>query len=361
MEGWAGVAMMIVALAVSLPALLSDLPLRIPRPLWALLLVVALIAIVAVGVLSRRRFALPALVVAAVAVWILVLAVPAMGLLHVLVVITASVSIYIVPLRVSLALVGANTVVVLIANSLVATDPAEIVILTGFYLLIQVASVFSTAALHREQRMRTELASAHVDLQAAGILLEESARTAERLRISRELHDLIGHQLTVLTLNLEAAKHLGAEGGLEHVERADQLARSLLRDVRSTVGALRDAGPDLEAAFARMIEGLPGLEVQTVVQEGLELDRERTLALIRLAQEALTNTIRHGEATHLSIEVSRRGGTVELRAVDDGIGAREVRPGNGLRGLQERFEHLGGGIKTQGRDGFRVTGWIEVS
>ncbi|WP_226832124.1 sensor histidine kinase [Brachybacterium sp. FME24] len=362
MEGWAGVVMLVIAVAVALPALLGDIPLRIPRPLWALVLVVALAAIAAVGVLSdHRRASRAVLVTGVVAVWVLVLSVPAMGLLHVLVVITAAVSVYVVPLPVSLAITGMNTLVVLIANSLVAGGTSETLILTGFYLLIQLATVFSTATMLREKQMRTELARAHVDLQAAGILLEESARTAERLRISRELHDLIGHQLTVLTLGLEAAKHLGAGAGGEHIERADQVARSLLRDVRSTVGSLRDEGPDLAAALTRMVDGLPGLEVEITVQEGLDLDQERTLALVRLAQEALTNTIRHAEAEHLSIDVSRRDGSVELSAADDGVGTREVRLGNGLRGLQERFEGLGGGVEVDGRRGFRVTGHLEAT
>ena len=64
--------------------------------------------------------------------------------------------------------------------------------------------------------MRTELARAHVELRAAAVLLEQSARTAERLRISRELHDLIGHQLTVLTLSLEAARHLEGKATAEY-------------------------------------------------------------------------------------------------------------------------------------------------
>ncbi|GAA1490309.1 sensor histidine kinase [Brachybacterium sacelli] len=361
-EGWAGVAMMIVAVAVSLPVLLWDVPLRIPRPLWALVLVVALAAVVAVGVLSaRRRASRAVLATAVVTVWVLVLTVPAMGLLHVLVVITAAVSVYVVPLSVSLAIAGTNTVVVLINNSLVSADSSEVLILTGFYLLIQLATIFSTATMLRERRMRTELARAHVDLQAAGILLEESARTAERLRISRDLHDLIGHQLTVLTLNLEAARHLGAGPGEEHVERADQVARTLLRDVRSTVDTLRDKGSDLETALTRMVDGVPGLAVEITVEEGLELDQERALALVRLAQEALTNTIRHAQAEHLSIDVSRRDGAVELRAADDGVGAREVRLGNGLRGLRERFEGLGGGVDVEGHEGFRVTGHLEAA
>ncbi|MGO1226527.1 MAG: sensor histidine kinase [Brachybacterium sp.] len=148
-------------------------------------------------------------------------------------------------------------------------------IASGFYLMIQLATVFSTLTLLREKRMRTELAQAHVDLKAAGILLAESTRTAERLRISRELHDLIGHQLTVLTLNLEAARHVGPDRAREHVARADAVARGLLRDVRSTVGELRTQPVDLQEALRSMVEGIPGLQVDIAVDPDLNLGEEQ--------------------------------------------------------------------------------------
>jgi signal transduction histidine kinase len=152
--------------------------------------------------------------------------------------------------------------VVLTSVQIAHAGLVESLILSLFYLLIQVASAFSTATLLREVRMRTELARAHVELRAAGVLLEESARTAERLRISRELHDLIGHQLTVLTLSLEAARHLEGEQSRRQVERADQVARELLGDVRATVGEMRARPRDLGAALRGMVEGMPGLEVE---------------------------------------------------------------------------------------------------
>src|SRR5699024_3798770 len=144
-----------------------------------------------------------------------------------------------------MAIIALNSGVILLALQLSTADLFETLMVGGFYMLIQLASAFRTATLPREKRMRTELAQAHVELKAEGILLAESTRTAERLRISRELRDLIGHQLTVLTLNLEAARHLDAEQGRPHIERADEVARGLLRDVRATVGEMRSRPADL--------------------------------------------------------------------------------------------------------------------
>lgn len=358
MEGWAGVAMLVVAVAVALPALLGLADPAIPRPLWALLLAVFLAGLFAVGLVGRARLGRAALAAAVVSSWILVLTVPGMGLLNILVVVTAAVSVYTVRLPITMVIVLLNTGIILLISQLWFADVFESLMLGGFYLMIQLATVFSTATLLREKRMRTELAQAHVELKAAGILLAESTRTAERLRISRELHDLIGHQLTVLTLNLEAARHLDSDAGRRHRERADEVARGLLRDVRATVGEMRARPTDLRRTLEDMVEGIPGLTVDIAVDPDLDLGDEQQVAFIRLAQEAVTNTIRHSEASRLQIDLSRDAGQVSLVARDDGIGARSPELGNGLRGLRERFESLGGELTVDGARGFAVTGRI---
>lgn len=286
---------------------------------------------------------------------------PGMGLLNILVVMTAAISVYTVSLRVTMAIIALNSGVILLALQLSTADLFETLMVGGFYLLIQLASAFSTATLLREKRMRTELAQAHVELKAAGILLAESTRTAERLRISRELHDLIGHQLTVLTLNLEAARHLDAEQGRPHIERADEVARGLLRDVRATVGEMRSRPADLRRSLEEMVEGIPGLAVEVATDPELDLRDEHQIAFLRLAQEAVTNTIRHSGASRLTIEVSREDDQIMLVARDDGIGARSAELGNGLRGLRERFESLGGDLTVDGVRGFAVTGRVAVT
>ncbi len=348
--------MLIIAVAVALPALLGMVDPLIPRALWALLLVVFVLAVLAAGTTGHRGIPPAALALAVLVSWVLVLSVPGMGLLHVLVVLTAAVSTYVIALPMSIVLAVLNSAVVMLAGVLRTSDWTEALMMTGFYLLIQLATVFSTTTLLREKRMRSELARAHVDLRAAGALLEDSARTAERLRISRELHDLIGHQLTVLTLSLEAVRHLEPAQARSHVDRADEVARSLLRDVRETVGALRAQPTDLQGALEDMVAGIPGLVVDVAVDPDLDLGEEQRAAVIRFAQETVTNAIRHADASRLRIDVSRDGARVTLIARDDGVGARDPELGNGLRGLRERFEGLGGELAVDGREGFAVTG-----
>lgn len=360
-EGWAGAAMLIIAVGVSLPALLGLVEPAIPLPLWILLLVVFVLSLVTIGMQERRWFGRVSLAVAVLSSWVLVLSVPGMGLLNILVVLTAAISVYTVTLSVSMVVILLNTGVIVLVNQIGFGDWFESLMLAGFYLLIQLATAFSSATLLREVRMRSELAQAHVELKAAGILLAESTRTSERLRISRELHDLIGHQLTVLTLNLEAARHLEADEARRHIERADEVARGLLRDVRTTVGEMRARPTDLQRALEDMVEGIPGLTVDIAVDPDLALGEEQQVAFIRLAQEAVTNTIRHSEASRLQIDLSQDGDRVKLVARDDGVGARSPVLGNGLRGLRERFEGLDGDLTVDGADGFAVTGRMALA
>ena len=269
--------------------------------------------------------------------WTVVSTAPGMGLLPVLLVVVAAVSVYIVPLRVGLGVVVLNTVVIAWATAQQSGDTGATTLTSGFYLLIQLATLFSSVSLLREQRMRRELTEAHVELQAASVLLSESARTAERLRISRDLHDLIGHQLTVLALELETARHRDGEQAREHVERANGVARELLADVRSTVGELRVEPLDLAAALTRVVRDLPGLEVQIDVAPDVDVGEEQAAAFVRAVQEIVTNALRHAGARTLRIEVSSERGGAVLSAVDDGAGARKLTVGNGLRGLGGTF------------------------
>lgn len=348
--------MLIVAVAVGTPALFGFVPPRIPRASWAALFVVLIVSLFVAAVgerLTRTRYA--AFGVAVVASWAVVATASATGLLPILLVLTAALSAYVVPVRVGVVLIGLNSVVLAGTTVMFDADRVDIVMTVGFYALIQWATLFSSMSLLREQRMRRELTETHVELQAATVLLAESARTAERLRISRELHDLVGHQLTVLALELEAARHRDGDSARAHVEHANTVARGMLADVRATVGELRSESTDLAGSLRQLVDGLPGLDVTLDVAPDAQVGDEHTVAFVRALQEIVTNTVRHTDARRLHVEVITDEHGTTLTAIDDGPGARNVTFGNGLRGLAERFDALGGTVTVDGRDGFRVT------
>ncbi|MEQ4302570.1 histidine kinase [Plantactinospora sp. B6F1] len=361
-EEWSGIAMLVVAVVIAAPGLLGAFDTAIPHGWWIALFVLFMAAFLVAAytpVPRPRRYA--AYAAAVVAAWTVVLTTPGQGLLPVLLVLTVAASAYVVPPWVGLIVVGLNTLVISFGIGAPRRSPADVVGLVVFYLLIQAAALLSTVTLLREQRMRRELTEAHVELQAASVLLSESARTAERLRISRELHDLIGHQLTVLTLELETARHLDGAAARMHVERADRVARDLLGDVRSTVGQLRTETPDLEQTLRRMAGDLPGLDVTIDVSPDVRVSEEAGAAFVRATQEIVTNTIRHADASTLRISVTADDRDAVLDARDDGCGARDPVPGNGLRGLGERLRALGGDLSFDGGDGFRVTARVPAS
>ena len=214
--------------------------------------------------------------------------------------------------------------------------------------------VFVTSLVARQQaQAREEQRRLNAELRATRALLAESARVNERTRISRELHDLLGHHLTALSLNLEVAGHLSEGRVKEHVQQAHTLARLLLTDVREAVSQLREGGAiDLGAALRPLAENVPALDIHMDIQEPLMLDDpERAHVLLRCTQEIITNAVRHAGAHNLWIHARREAGLIGIDARDDGAGAEAVIPGNGLRGMRERLVQHGGDLKVESRPG----------
>ena len=206
---------------------------------------------------------------------------------------------------------------------------------------------FITGLVAKQQaQAREEQRRLNAELRATRALLAESSRMSERLRISRELHDLLGHHLTALSLNLEVAGHLAEGKALEHVRQSHTLAKLLLTDVREVVSEMReDGGIDLTNALRVLVEGVPALEVDLELPERLHIeDPQRAQVLLRCAQEIITNTVRHAGASHLTLTMTQDAGQIRLEARDNGRGCESAKPGNGLRGMRERLSAYGGQV-----------------
>ncbi|MES2858210.1 MAG: sensor histidine kinase [Pseudomonadota bacterium] len=217
---------------------------------------------------------------------------------------------------------------------------------SGFVFITSLVALQQTEAREDQRRLNAEL-------RATRVLLAESARVNERTRISRELHDLLGHHLTALSLNLEVAGHLSEGRVKDHVQQAHTLAKLLLTDVREAVSQLRESGAiDLGAALRPLAENVPKLSIHMDIQQPLTVDDpERAHVLLRCAQEAITNAVRHAGARNLWLVASSNGDRVLLQVRDDGTGCDTVTPGNGLRGLRERLRQHGGDLQVSTRRG----------
>lgn len=228
------------------------------------------------------------------------------------------------------------------------------------YLGISALAFFTSMVASQQTEAREAQRRLNSELRATRALLAESTRIAERMRIARELHDLIGHHLTALSLNLEVASHLANEASAEHVRKAQATARHLLSDVREAVSELRqDDAIDLTQALRSLIEGVPGLSVHVDLPPRFSLeDPRRAQVLLRCAQEIITNCARHAGARQLWLTFAYADANqIGLHARDDGRGAAHFKPGNGLSGMRERLAEFGGSVAvdTAVSEGFALT------
>lgn len=205
---------------------------------------------------------------------------------------------------------------------------------------------------------RDRLALVNADLLATRVLLADSARDGERLRMARELHDVAGHKLTAMRLNLRALAADPSLGQREEIRIAERLSGELLGDLRDVVQALRDSrGVDLETALRALAAPLPRLRLELRIDPDLHLtDPKLSETLLRLVQEALTNAARHAGASRLSVDISREGSTIALGIEDDGKARNPIIEGNGIAGMRERAINVGGSIVmgTTPRGNFRI-------
>jgi Signal transduction histidine kinase len=264
-----------------------------------------------------------------------------------------------------------RAIVAVVVQSLVLTAMKCTDQVAGMSLLVLVSTcgfeLFALSAAHlarSEADARERLTRANAELHATHALLAESTRMAERLKISRDLHDVIGHSLTSLTVHLDVAGRLAQGDCVEHVRCARQVAGTLLDEVRDVVSQIRVQPVDLRATLRSLTQGLAALRVHLLIPDDLgALDAARADALLRCVQELITNTLRHAQARELVVEIRQvASGDVHISARDDGRGGVTVE-GHGLAGMRERFESLGGRLSVSSAPGhgFSVEGHIPAA
>ncbi|MEM9531842.1 MAG: sensor histidine kinase [Pseudomonadota bacterium] len=238
----------------------------------------------------------------------------------------------------------------------------QAVLLGGLYLGYSSFTFVISLVARRQSRARDELRKVNSELRATQALLAESTRIAERVRISRELHDLVGHHLTALSLNLEVASHLVTGKAVEHVTQAQTVAKLLLSDVREVVGAMRgDDNIDLTESLRNLSEGVPTPQIHLDIPDSLAVDDpQRAQVVLRCAQEIITNAVKHADAENLWLTVRQDDEGLAIQARDDGRGTTEVENGNGLTGMGERVRQLGGelSVKSDPGAGFSLNAWL---
>ena len=224
----------------------------------------------------------------------------------------------------------------------------------AFVLVFTDFAMRESTARAESQRLSEELEEANRRLGDYAVQAEELATARERARMAREIHDSVGHSLTALHMQLQAAQAMlerDPEKTRDALEKARRCAQDGLADIRSSVSALRADpldGRNLHGALAELAElsTSAGLPVRFSVRGGQRpLDAATTLTLFRAAQEGLTNAKKHARARSIELEIDygdRSSDGVRLLVADDGVGSEQLDGGFGLIGLQERARQQGG-------------------
>ena len=266
---------------------------------------------------------------------------PRVGAAQVLLVIwTAQVAVHSMRVAVAAMLVVDVVYYLLLRDAGYRSPLSVTVINLGFQMFAAICAYYAVSA----EQARDRLARVNADLLATRALLADAARDAERLRVARELHDVAGHKLTAMTLNLRALAADPAFASRQEVAIAQQLSTELLSDIRGIVQAMRhDRGLDLGMALRALAAPMPRPSLRLHVADSVRVTDPATAeAVLRLVQEALTNSARHADADTVQVSLDCEGDRLRICVEDDGQLRGAIREGNGLSGMRERVAAAGG-------------------
>src|SRR5580704_9596834 len=194
-------------------------------------------------------------------------------------------------------------------------------------------------------------------LRKANEEIEHLAQVAERERIARDLHDVLGHTLSVITLKSELAGKLidrDPQRAAKEIGEVEQISRQALSDVRSAIRGYRSQGLIAELAQAKSTLETAGLAVQCDAATTVKIPAMQESVLSLAVREAVTNVVRHAQARTCRMRLEQQNGSCRLEIQDDGRGSSNGE-GNGLRGMRERVEMLGGTLQRSTESGTTLT------
>ncbi len=211
------------------------------------------------------------------------------------------------------------------------------------FMGFQIFALGTAFARVSEKQAREELEQVNQQLLATRIILAQSSKQDERLRIARDLHDILGHQLTALNLQLEILQHKVDQQLQTSVAETKQLAKQLLENIRAVVRDQRTPlTVDIRQAVETLATRLPELTVE--IHGDLQLESAQMAEQLLLCiQEGISNALRHGNTHFIKLNLQQDQHYIHIDIDDQGSGCSlPVKPGNGLTGMQERLAQFNG-------------------
>ena len=231
-----------------------------------------------------------------------------------------------------------------------------------FYIL---SAITERHRIEEELRMASQ---ANRELNSYLALSEKIAEDRERKRIAREIHDTLGHALTGISAGIDAVKVLvdiDTNRAKEQLNNVSVVVRDGIRDVRGSLNKMRPGALEnntLKEALIKIIreyEAISNLEIHLRYEwDNIDLDIAKEDIVFRVIQESITNSVRHGHAKTIWIELLEEEEAYVMTIQDDGIGFDELHYGYGLKQMQERLMIIGGSVRFENRDGFYT--YIEI-
>lgn len=229
---------------------------------------------------------------------------------------------------------------------------------TGFWasmvlLIVLVGAVNHFSALSHFQSQKLRLANDEI---------EHLAKVAERERIARDLHDVLGHTLSLITLKSELARKLvdrDPERAKLEMQDVENTSRAALADVREAIRGYRSDGFFAELSRARAALETAGVTLQCNTVS-LELSPAQEAVLAMVLREAVTNVVRHAEAQRCEVRLLKQDALCRLEIADDGRGG-DGPEGNGLRGMRERLQSIGGSLERLTGKGTRLVIQVPIA
>jgi two-component system sensor histidine kinase DesK len=239
---------------------------------------------------------------------------------------------YMVSMRIAWNVIVGSIVLFLIEAALLGHGIQSLVGVGAPLAILGVTAIYTAYATHQQLALRR-----------SNDEILRLATMAERERIGRDLHDLLGHTLSVVALKSELARKLidrDLNAARSEISEVERVARDALAQVRNAVSGIRSTALSSELIAATALLEAQGLKVKCET-EHVNLPHDRETALALSLREAATNIRRHSGATGVTIRVRQEPSAVVVEVADDGRGGRIV-PGNGLNGMRERLDSVGG-------------------